>query len=159
MSTSVNTKEIVIRKAVHNDLETLLEFEQGVINAERPFDPTLKKEKTKYYDLDEMLTASHIHLVVAEQENKIIGCGYARIENAQPYLEHKQHSYLGFMYTHPHHRGKGVNKQIIDELIRWSKKKSVTEMRLEVYYDNSPAIQAYEKAGFSTHMITMRMGI
>lgn len=39
---------ITIRKAHPNDLEKLLEFEQGIITAERPFDPTLKAEKTHY---------------------------------------------------------------------------------------------------------------
>lgn len=34
--------QIIIRKAHANDLEKLLEFEQGIITAERPFDPTLK---------------------------------------------------------------------------------------------------------------------
>lgn len=32
---------ILIRKATPADLETLLRFEQGVVQAERPFDPTL----------------------------------------------------------------------------------------------------------------------
>lgn len=38
-----------IRKATLNDLETLRRFEQSVIDAERPFDPTLKREHTNYY--------------------------------------------------------------------------------------------------------------
>jgi RimJ/RimL family protein N-acetyltransferase len=152
-------KEINVRKAKDSDLELLRKFEQGVISAERPFDPTLKKGEVSYYDLNEMLTASHIHLVVAEFENEIIGCGYARIENAEPYLEHRQHAYLGFMYTAPEHRGKGVNKKVIDELKQWSLKKNITEMRLDLYYNNLPAINAYEKAGFKKHMTVMRMGL
>jgi len=34
---------IYVRKANLNDLKTLLEFEQGVIKAERPLDPFFKK--------------------------------------------------------------------------------------------------------------------
>ncbi|HBK70676.1 MAG TPA: hypothetical protein DDZ39_03290, partial [Flavobacteriaceae bacterium] len=53
--------QINIRKATVKDLSTLLKFEQGVIEAERPLDPTLKHTSAVYYNLDEMLTAKHIH--------------------------------------------------------------------------------------------------
>lgn len=43
---------IYIRKAQLSDLATLLEFEQGIITAERPYDPTLKEEKIHYYDIE-----------------------------------------------------------------------------------------------------------
>lgn len=148
--------EIVVRKANEGDMETLLGFEQGVINAERPFDPTLKRENTRYYDLREMITASHIQLLIAESDGKLIGSGYARIETAKPYLQHSQHAYLGFMYVEPNYRGKGVNKAIMDALETWAAEQGVTELRLEVYYGNTAAISAYEKTGFARHMIEMR---
>lgn len=153
-------EEITTRQATINDLETLLRFEQGVITAERPFDPTLKKEDPiHYYDIEELVNASHIELVVAESGDEIIGCGYARIENAKPYLVHSQKAYLGFMYTEPAHRGKGVNGKIIEALKQWAISQNITEMRLDAYYDNTTAVKVYEKAGFKKHMIEMRMGI
>ena len=152
-------EQVHIRKATLNDLDTLLVFEQGVIYTERPFDPTLKTEHTHYYDIEKMITATDIELVVAELDNEIIGCGYARTENAKPYLQHKQHAYLGFMYVIPHHRGKGVNRMIIDALADWSKTQNITELRLDVYQENEAAIKAYEKAGFVKHMVAMRKGL
>jgi ribosomal protein S18 acetylase RimI-like enzyme len=152
-------KEIIIRKATLNDIEILRCFEQGVINAERPFDVTLKKGDIFYYDIEGMIEASHIELLVATLNNKLVGSGYARIEKAKPYLQHKEKAYLGFMYVDPKHRGKGINKKIIDALKDWSLSKNITEMRLDVYENNIAAIKAYEKAGFTKHMIEMRMGI
>ena len=151
--------DITIRKATLQDLDTLFRFEQGVIEAERPFDNTLKSGHIHYYNLEEMIAAPHIELLVAEQDGELIGSGYARIENAKHYLQHSHHAYLGFMYTDPAHRGKGVNKKIIDTLKDWAAAQSITELRLDVYYYNIPAIKAYEKAGFSRHMIEMRMGL
>ncbi len=149
--------QINIRKATLKDLSSLLEFEQGVIEAERPLDPTLKRTSTIYYDLNEMLTAKHIHLIVAEINNEIVSCGYARIENAKEALQHTNFGYLGFMYTAPAHRGKGINKSIINELIAWCKAKDINEIRLHVYQENEAAIKAYEKVGFTKHMIEMRI--
>jgi ribosomal protein S18 acetylase RimI-like enzyme len=150
--------QITIRTATLADLDTLFTFEQGVISAERPFDPTLKDSHINYYDINHMITAPHIELKVAVIGDEIIGSGYARIEDAKLYLKHPQHAYLGFMYVKPEHRGKGVNQKVIGALQEWAAARGITECRLEVYYDNAPAIRAYEKIGFSKHMILMRMG-
>lgn len=148
---------IIIRKATFNDLATLLRFEQGVIAAERPFDSTLKTGDIRYYNLEEMIEAAHIEIVVAEINSEIIGSGYARIENAKPYLKHTTHAYLGFMFVEPQHRGKGVNQKIITALKEWASTQHVTELRLDVYEENIAAIKAYEKLGFTKHMIEMRL--
>jgi GNAT superfamily N-acetyltransferase len=150
---------ITTREAMQSDLPTLRRFEQGVIDAERPFIPTLQEGDTWYYDLEYMLDAPHILLVVAECGGELIGSGYARIEDARHYLRHKQHAYLGFMYIIPAYRGKGVNKIVMDALLHWAWQQNIAEAVLEVYFDNEPAIKAYEKSGFSKHMITMRKAI
>jgi ribosomal protein S18 acetylase RimI-like enzyme len=149
--------KIIIRPATFADIDTLLRFEQGVITAERPFDPTLKDEPINYYDLAEMIERPDIELLVAELNDELIASGYARIEEAKIYLKHPKHAYLGFMFVDPTHRGKGVNQKIITALKNWAAKKNVHELRLEVYYDNLPAIKAYEKIGFSKLMIEMRL--
>lgn len=106
-----------------------------------------------------MINDPLVKIVVAFAEGHIIGSGFARIENAQPYLAHLQHAWLGFMYVEPQHRGKGVIGRIIEELRKWSASKQITEMRLDVYNDNLPALRAYEKTGFERHLVEMRMGV
>jgi GNAT superfamily N-acetyltransferase len=151
--------KINIRKARLEDLNILLEFEQGIITAERPYDPTLKEGKINYYDIEKMITAAHIEVVVAEIGAKIVGSGYARIETAKPYLNHDNYAYLGFMYTDPLHRGKGVNAIIIEDLKEWCLSQKITELRLDVYNDNPSAIRAYEKVGFKKHLLNMRVDL
>ena len=153
----MNTDEVKIRKATLNDLEQLYIFEQNIIQAERPFDPTLKRERTNYYNVKEMIKAVDVEVVVAELDDKIIGSGYARIEKSKPYLQHSKHAYLGFMYVLPEFRGQGINKRIIEALQDWAMLQNVPELRLEVYYENINAIKAYEKIGFSKHMLQMRL--
>jgi ribosomal protein S18 acetylase RimI-like enzyme len=151
--------KINIRKAKLEDLKILLEFEQGIISTERPFDLTLKEEKINYYDIEKMITTPHIEVLVAEISSEIVGSGYARIETAKPYLNHNAYAYLGFMYTHPKHRRKGINANIIKALKEWCQSQNITEMRLDVYNDNLSAIRAYEKVGFKKHLVNMRIGL
>lgn len=148
---------ITIRKAHHNDLEKLLKFEQGIITAERPFDPTLKAEKINYYDIEKMILAPNIEILVAEIGSELVSSGYARIETAKHYLNHPSYAYLGFMFTDANHRGKGINAKIIEALKIWCNLQDVFELRLDVYNDNTSAIKAYEKSGFKKHLINMRL--
>jgi len=148
-----------IRIATYDDLPTLFKFEQGVIEAERPFDPTLKPDPIQYYNLNQQIESELIHLIVVEIQGQLIACGYARIEKAKPYVNYRFYSYLGFMYVVPEYRGKGINQIIIDELAAWSREQGVTMMHLDVFSENSAAIRAYQKAGFEANLIEMRKKI
>jgi ribosomal protein S18 acetylase RimI-like enzyme len=159
MANQTRPATVIIRKAAKQDMDTLLRFEQGVIQAERPFDVTLKKDPNSYYDIEEMLISPGIQLLVATLGDKIIGSGYARLETSKTYLRHSRHAYLGFMYVEPAFRGRGINQQIIAELKTWILSQNITEVRLDVYFNNENAIKAYQKAGFAKHMIQMRMDI
>ena len=150
---------VQIRKAGLEDMKMLLHFEQGVIEAERPYDSTIRQNGATYYNLPLLLTSEEVRLVVAEDNAQVIGCGYARIETSKPYLQHSQHAYLGFMYVRPDYRGKGINQLILDDLKQWSISRGVLEFRLEVYAGNVAAIRAYEKAGFEPLLIEMRLGV
>ncbi len=148
---------IIIREATPDDLEELLLFEQELITAERPMDPTIREGKLHYYPLEEWIGDPEIGLVVAEQNGKLVGSGYARARRARPYLDHEYYAYLGFMYTVPEYRGQGVNRMIIEALRGWARSRGLQELRLTVYDTNTPAMRAYEKAGFSKHILEMRM--
>ena len=150
---------ITVRKATLNDLPVLLEFEQGVIVAERPFDPTIKEGRINYYDINELITSQYSEVFVAEFNGEIVASGYAKIKTDRHYLKHAQQGYLGFMFVSETHRGKRINKMIIDALLKWCKSQHIFEIRLDVYEDNIPAIKAYEKIGFKKHMINMRLDI
>jgi RimJ/RimL family protein N-acetyltransferase len=148
-----------IRKATLKDLSLLLQFEQGVIEAERPFDPTLKDGNITYYDISELITSNTSEVYVVEINNVIVASGYAKIKTDRNYLKHSHLGYLGFMFVSKEHRGKGLNKLIIDALLKWCKDRNIFEISLDVYDANFSAIKAYEKVGFKKHMINMRLDI
>jgi len=154
-----NTKDISIRPAVNADLPKLAEFLQFLVNAERPFDVTLKEGEIFYYDIQELILDSKSEVLVIDFNNQIIGCGYAQIRDAKPYQKHEFFGYLGFMYVDPEFRGRGYNNQLINSLKKWVRSQGITEVRLEVYHENAAAVNAYKKAGFEPILTTMRCDI
>ncbi len=149
----------IVRKATLNDVPVLLEFEQGLIEAERPMDITIKEGQISYYDVSAFIKNKDSELFVVELNNEIVASGYAKIKEDRHYLKHDKQGYLGFMFVPKNHRGNGYNQLIMQALLAWCKTKKVSEIRLDVYEDNPSAIRAYEKVGFKKHMITMRLDI
>jgi ribosomal protein S18 acetylase RimI-like enzyme len=47
----------------------------------------------------------------------------------------------------------------MDAIKQWAVEKGQTELRLQVYDANIPAVKAYEKYGFSKNLVDMRMSI
>ena len=150
---------ITIRQAEMKDLPVLYSFEQGVINAERPFDPFLKEGYITYYDITDLIQSDQSEIIVAESNDKLIGAGYAQIRQSKAYWKDAQFAYLGFMYVDPAFRGQGINQMIIEHLKQWALTRKVYELRLDVYEENEAAMSAYQKTGFKKHLIEMRLNL
>ena len=150
---------VAIRKARKTEIDVLLSFEKGIIATERPFDNTLREGDIHYYDLIGLIRSDKAEVLVAVFDDEIIGSGYAKILAAEPYQKYAAYAYLGFMYVKPAFRGQGINQQILQALIAWAKTQHLTEVRLEVYDENTVAKNAYLKAGFKANLLEMRLEI
>lgn len=150
---------LTVRTATLDDLSILLEFEQGLIAAERPMDPRIKQEDTQYYNLPMMINSDLYELAIAELDGVPVGSGYAKILTPNQCFTFDKYSYLGFMYTDPEYRGQGINKAVMEYLYDWSWSKGIYEIRLEVYPNNPAAIKAYEKVGMTTGLQMMRVDL
>lgn len=153
------TPAAMIRAANLEELPTLRRFEQAIVAAERPFDPTLRDSGVCYYDIEAILRSPDARFAVAAVGQELVGCGFARIETAKPFLTHDRHAYLGLMYVEPRFRGRGINRQIIEDLKSWCLAQQIYELRLDVYAENLPAVRAYEKSGFAGQTLQMRLNI
>ncbi len=140
-----------------DDLTTLLEFEQKVVEAERPFNPQIKPGPARYYDIEKLIRQNDTFMCVGTEAKRIVATGYAQIRQSTEYLCHSQHAYLGFMYVSTEFRGKGVNKALMQHLLAWCRSQGVDAAYLDVYSENSAAVRAYEKIGFQASMTEMKL--
>ncbi|MBN08768.1 MAG: GNAT family N-acetyltransferase [Flavobacteriaceae bacterium] len=146
-----------IRVASQDDLNILLELEQGIVKYERPYDSELNEGPINYYNLSELIKSENAQVLVVEINNEIVGSGFAEIRKAKPFMKYKKFIHLGFFYVKPRYRNMGVNKMIIKGLIKWSKSKGLRNIRLKVYNKNKNALQAYLKSGFKPTLLEMRL--
>jgi ribosomal protein S18 acetylase RimI-like enzyme len=145
------------REAETGDLPALLELEQAVIQAERPYNEMIKSQGAVYYDIPALIADSNTCLLLAEQAGQIVATGYIQLRASKPSRVHARHGYIGFMFVDPKLRGQGVNRQIMDRLLAWGADRDVSTFSLDVYAQNESAIRAYEKAGFKPSMLEMQL--
>ena len=150
---------IEIRQAIETEIDILLSFEKGIIETERPFDNTLKEGEIHYYNLIGLIRSQKAEVLVALVNNEIVGSGYAKTLPAEPYQKFTEFAYLGFMYVKPAFRGQGINQKILQGLLDWAKSQNLTEVRLEVYDENTIAKNSYLKSGFKPNLLKMRLEI
>ncbi|MHA7901044.1 MAG: GNAT family N-acetyltransferase [Henriciella sp.] len=148
-----------VRSALPSDLPTLLEFEQGIVLAERPFDHTLKPDPISYYDVGAMIDDADAEVAVAVHADRLIGSGYAQKKRSRHYVSPDYHAYIGFLYVAPDYRGRGINRLVLDHLFAWARDHGLPEIHLTVYPDNEAAIRAYEKVGFDPYILEMRLNL
>lgn len=151
--------EVKFRQATKEDKEILLSLEQQVVEAERPYNPEIKELGAHYYDLDDLITSSNAYLLVGEVDGQIVATGYAQIRNSKASLVHEKHSYLGFMLVLEEFRGLGINKLVVDLLLKWSKEQGADYVYLDVYDENDSAVKAYQKVGFEKALVEMKLKI
>ena len=70
----------IVRLATKNDLATLDTFMDGLVDAERPMDVTIKDGKVIYYDLEGFILSEDAVLYVAEFNGELVASGYAKIK-------------------------------------------------------------------------------
>ena len=149
----------IVRSARPSDLPVLLEFEQAIILAERPYDHTLKPDPISYYDIGEMIGEEDAEVAVVEVDGRLVASGYAKKKRSRHYLKPEFHAFIGFLFVVPEFRGQGINQILLDHLFEWARSNDLPEIHLTVYPENQPAVRAYEKVGFKPYIVEMRMNL
>lgn len=148
---------MITRKANQSDLLVLLDFEQKIIETERPMDPTIIQDQAiSYYPIKKYIDAKDTEVLVAEVDNQIIGSIYGQIRPRKEFFSTSFLGYIGFMYVRKAYRGKGVSQLLIERIRAWFNDQGISEVILHVYAKNPRAIKAYEKSGFESHLVEMR---
>ncbi|MFD1009521.1 GNAT family N-acetyltransferase [Oceanisphaera ostreae] len=155
----MNLDGVIVREARDDDYRSLVALEQKVIDAERPYNASVKEKGAYYYDIEKLISDRNSRLVVGEVSGGIVATGYVQVRHSKPALDHDNHGYLGFMYVAEEYRGLGLNKVILQNLVSWGRQRGVTDFYLDVYAENNSAVRAYEKFGFRGSLLEMKLNL
>lgn len=148
---------VTIRKAKREDMialdELLFLFEKEHSEKYYPLivpEVMAKEESVRVWNkFDSMI------VLLAEDKGKIVGFAYGEVKNAKKHGYKSNIGVIGNLYVKPEYRGRGIGEKLMKKLMSILSKSKVSEIRVEVFADNTPAKNLYEKLGFKVMRQTM----
>ncbi len=148
-------KNIIIRKVQSKDAEQFIKLrnfvwriaykdifpEEVFVEKEARAEQEIKNFDNYYYNNNTKIT------YVAEDDGKIVGLIFGRIDSGYPYFDEKGFSDLEAVYIHPDYQGKGIGGKFKQIFINWAKENGATKFVIGVLKDNKPARIVYEAWG------------
>jgi ribosomal protein S18 acetylase RimI-like enzyme len=91
--------------------------------------------------------------VLAEDGGAQIACMWVGIAIDQ--ITGKRHPNIFLLYVDPAYRRQGIAHALMENVERWAKSQGYTQIGLQVFTTDRPAIGLYEKLGYETRSISM----
>lgn len=154
-------KDIVIRQATLNDLQTIQKLNYELFKLEKEnFDSTLivdwsLSEEGKNYFED---LIKNEYVIIAMDDESIIGYLAGTI-NEKCYYELVQYGEINNMLVDNKYRGYGIGKQLINCFKEYCKSKNITNLKVVASAKNANAIEFYRKQGFKDFNVTLTMNM
>ncbi|WP_339888616.1 N-acetyltransferase family protein [uncultured Flavobacterium sp.] len=136
-----------IRQATEKDLESILEIvNYNILNTTSIYDyepRTLAQQKAIFDDKNK----EGFPLIVVEIDNEIAGFGtYGTFRFKEGYKFTVEHS----VYVSVNHKGKGLGKLLLAELIELAKKQKLHTMIAVIDAENQSSVEFHKQFGFET---------
>lgn len=153
-----------IRQANEKDLIGIQDLIQQVHDLHVENKPTYYKASNELFsmkDLEQVLGSDQEELLVAEnQQGMLIGYVKSKIlevgEN-HPIMKPRKILYIEDLCVDKEHRGQGIGKALMEEIVAYGKEQKVNSIELMVWEFNEAAKEFYEKYGMSTRSRRLEM--
>jgi GNAT superfamily N-acetyltransferase len=142
---------IIIRKAVIEDLSSLLAINYSSFEANAQYDPYIDMNwihsRNAQWHFRKAITKEGHYAIVAEVDGKSVGFLF---------LSPKRYTYrkvkmieLDIVAVLPKYRSQGVGEKLLDEAKQWAKGEGYQTIYVSSYYNNKRAVSFYTREGFS----------
>ena len=146
---------MIFRKAEKEDFYKIRSLYWNLIDQDQD-DPSFPHWKKGIHPSDEMIQDSigTGQLYVLADGDEIAACVIANDEKVDGYLDvpwqidSDEVIVLHVLAVHPNHRGKGLARRLVENVIEQERKAGKKALRLDVIENNTTAEKLYQKLGF-----------
>lgn len=148
---------MIIRKAVKEDTKTIDYLLTLLIKDEKKYDDNIDENFIVQHFYENYIDDPNKYIIVAEEENKIIGYLYGYQKNDETL--HNKIAVLDALYIEEIYRKKGVASSLISSFKTWCLESGIQEVEVNVLSQNLKAKNLYIKHHFVTIKETMHTKI
>lgn len=147
--------EIKIRPYKTEDTQAILAIiNHNILHSTALYDYTIRSYEQQKNILEEKIY-KNFPVIVAEFEGNVVGFGmYSEFRFREAYKFTVEHS----VYVNENFHGKGIGKQLLQELIVLARKQKLHTMIAVIDAENQSSVEFHEKFGFVTAGIIKESG-
>ena len=146
---------MIFRKAAKEEFYKIRSLYWNLIDQEKD-DPSFPRWKKGIHPSDEMIQNSidREELYVLADGDEIVACVIANAEKVDGYsdapwqIDSDEVIVLHVLAIHPDHRGKGLARKLVENVIEQEGKAGKKALRLDVIENNTTTEKLYQKLGF-----------
>jgi ribosomal protein S18 acetylase RimI-like enzyme len=160
---NITSMKIKTRKAKKEDIEAIMGLNKQLADYHRKIDgywkPSSKTRKSFKKHLSNIIQKKTVKILVAENDERLIGYFIGSIEKAQPFVVPKKIGRISDAFVEEKYRELGIGKKMFGELIIWFKRNKIKHVELSVDSRNETAIRTWQNFGFREFMKKMRLDL
>jgi GNAT superfamily N-acetyltransferase len=146
-------------RAKTSNLDRLIEIWKDFMDYHKKLDPFFTRSEDGHLKfrsyMESVLNNDDYLLLVVWADNSIEGYALAQVNYYPPVFERTRHCLLTDIVLTEALRGKGIGKQLFEEVKKWSLGKDLDRIELRVVPQNKPAYDFYTKLGFRAYLHDM----
>lgn len=145
---------MLIRQACLSDTPQITSLGRELLNLHFGFDSVYYQLEENFADsfsnwVKNQIDTSHYFLLVAEENNKIIGFISGFLKSLYPWFHTKAVGHISYLIVKPESRQKGIARLLEEAARQWFKEKNVSYVEVYVDEQNSVAQKTWHSLGFS----------
>jgi ribosomal protein S18 acetylase RimI-like enzyme len=150
-----------IRKAKLKDIQQISDLAVNLLKYHTDFDPYFSLASNAmeiyYKHFRRCVYSKNKLLLVAEEDNKIIGFALGELGYRPPVFAIRKIGFISDVFVDKDFRKSGIGKIFLNELCQWFKKNGLRYIELTVHVKNEIGIKVWTKYGFETYLSRQRV--
>jgi ribosomal protein S18 acetylase RimI-like enzyme len=158
--------EIKIEEAKKEEMDSVFSLMVQLSDYHKKIDPKYYKSGREREESDKKRLIEYFSkkrknrkILVAKVKNKIVGLLIGGIEKSPPYCKENKIGVIYRAYVKENFRRRGIGKLLVEELLKWFRKRKIKFVEVEVDSRNKIGIEAYKKYGFFEFHKRMRLDL
>lgn len=153
------TENIIIRKAVVEDIPSILELWKEMMDFHKERDRIFSRSETGHEGfagyVKGLIASETSHVVIAETDKEITGYCLAMIEPYPPVLEMKEYGLIQDIAVTKKYRRYGIGQKLLEEARNWFSEKGIRRIEARVATTNTISTGFWAKMGLKPYLETV----
>lgn len=146
--------EITVAKDAH--IPGIVEVWKELMDFHMDIDPRFTRSENGHISFEkhlrDMIGSEDTHILVALDNNTVVGFSICQIGKHPPVFEHETYGLISDMAVKSDYRRRGIGERMLTKIYKWFESRNINRIELSVAARNQVGYSFWKKHGFRDYM-------